>query len=157
LGGGLFEYDITVYNSAGLEPIQGLLLFNAGTNFGLDDTSVIGAPQNVGGNAAANWSFFAPAPFADQLSYFSLIPAGDIPVGGTLDGFTFQSFTDPSTVTAADFQIDVVGSTSHGEIPTTLIPEPSSLTLSVILVALGVIYHARMCHKRWRCRGQPAG
>src|SRR5215831_1413928 len=62
LGGGVFQYNLTLNNTGGLEPLSGLLLVNAGSVFGLDDTSVIDAPQEVGGNLMADWGFFAPLP-----------------------------------------------------------------------------------------------
>jgi len=34
LGLGLFQYNITIDNVSGTEPLQGLLLFNANTLFG---------------------------------------------------------------------------------------------------------------------------
>src|ERR1700730_1297284 len=88
LGGGFFQYDLTVSNNAGTEPLSGLLVLNGGSVFGLDATSIIGAPQDIGGNPAADWSFFAPLPpFVDILSYFSLDTAGDVPINGVLGGF----------------------------------------------------------------------
>jgi hypothetical protein len=60
LGGGLFQYDLTVDNTGGSEPLNGLLVLQGGSVFGLDPTSAIGAPQDVGGNPAADWSFIAP-------------------------------------------------------------------------------------------------
>lgn len=132
LGMGLFEYNIIINNAGGPEPLQGLLLFNANTLFGLDGSSVIGAPQDVGGNLAADWDFFPPEPpVVDQLSYFSLLPAGDIPIGGILGGFTFQSARDPQTVRLQDFDIDAVGSDTGGDIDidVVVVPEPSTLIL----------------------------
>jgi hypothetical protein len=113
LSGGLFEYDTTVDNTGGLEPLQRMLLFNAGSYFGLDEFSVIGAPQDVGVNPLPMGVCLCLSRHSSiSLSYFSRDPAGDIPIGGTLDRFTFQSFRDPSTVTCPDLQIDGVGRNS---------------------------------------------
>jgi hypothetical protein len=125
LGGGVFEYSLFVDNTTGLEPAEGLLLFNANTNFGLDSNSVIDAPLN--------WGFFPPSPpDTDQLSFFSFSSTADIPMGGTLGNFTFDSLRDPSTVSPSDFMIDLVGSTSGSDITTFvhIVPEPSALVLA---------------------------
>jgi len=133
LGGGLFEYDFTLENSEGTVPLAGLLLLHGSTAFGLDATSTIGAPQDVNGDTSADWDFFAPdpgPPLVDQLDFFSLSPAGDIAVGASLGGFTFQSFRNPGTLTAADLSAIAVG--SSGEQFPISIPEPASLILLVM-------------------------
>jgi len=50
LGGGVFEYNLIVDNTGGSEPLSGLTVIKGNSVFGLDDTSVIGAPENVGGS-----------------------------------------------------------------------------------------------------------
>lgn len=118
VGAGLFQYNLIVDNSTGGEPLSGLLVLNGNSLFGLDDTSEIGAPQNVAENPAANWSFFAPLPaFSDILFYFSLDPAADIPTGGSLAGFFFRSTLDPLAVTSGGFAVEAIGAIFGNEIP----------------------------------------
>jgi hypothetical protein len=133
LGGGIFQYNLIINNSGGSEPLSGLLVLHGGSVFGLDATSAIGAPQDVGGNPAADWSFIAPFfPFVDILSYFSLNPAADVPINGVLMGFFFQSMENPENVNDNDFAVVGIGANSAGEIPlgnAQFVREPSSLTL----------------------------
>jgi PEP-CTERM motif len=152
LGGGFFQYDLTIDNSGGSEPLSGLLILNGGSVFGLDATSVVGAPQDIGGNPAANWSFIAPfPPFVNILSYFSLDPAADVPVNGLLGGFFFQSTVNPDELSNNDFAVVGVGANSASEIPlgnAQFVPEPSSL----FLVACGLAGMAALLAARRRRR-----
>jgi hypothetical protein len=115
LGGGLFQYSLTINNPAD-QPISGLNILDANSIFGLTPGSMITAP--------ANWSFFAPDPAlgVDELNFFSLDPLADVPIGGSLGGFTFQSTTNPSTV--GNIRHDLIGGTSG-----TQTPEPATLFL----------------------------
>src|SRR5215475_11878566 len=73
LGGGLFQYDLTMNDVGGSEPFSGLDILNANSVFGLTSGSAIGAP--------AGWSFFAPLPpLVDELDFFSLAGASDVAV-----------------------------------------------------------------------------
>jgi hypothetical protein len=131
LGGGLFRYQLILNNIAYSEPLSGLNILNANTVFGLDNSSTISAP--------IGWSFFAPLPpVVDELNYFSLSPATDIPIGSSLSGFSFVSSTIPSTV-GGQIGFDVIGGISGRQLP---IPEPSTLALFAIgvlsVMAMGV-------------------
>lgn len=121
LGGGVFQYHLTLENPFGV-PISGLNLFRANTVFGLDESGVIGAPEDIGGNPMFDWSFFAPIPgLVDELNYFALDPGADIAPGGSLSGFFFQAPTDPGTlppdglVLARDY--DLIDSSGRQIIP----------------------------------------
>jgi len=143
LGGGVFQYNLTVDNQAGSEPLSGLLVLNGGSVFGLDASSVIGAPQAVNGNASVNWGFIAPfLPLpnfpGNILSYFTIDPAGDIPVNASLGGFFFQSTENPANLSINDFAVIGIGASTAGEIPlgnAQLVPEPSSVFLSAFGIA----------------------
>jgi hypothetical protein len=130
LGGGIWEYQLTVDNDGGAEPLSGLNVLYANSVFGLDDQSVIGTPSG--------WMAFAPLPpFADDLNYFSLQQPTDVPVDGVLSGFSFQSGTDPDTLTGGDFGVEGIGADSALQIDlgvALLVPEPAS----AILLALGM-------------------
>ena len=130
LGGGLFQYSITINNPAD-QPIAGLNILNANSIFGLSSASIISAPLN--------WDFFAPDPAlgVDELNFFSLIPSGDVPIGGSLGGFIFQSTTDPSTISG--LQSDLIGGTSGSQIP-----EPAT----ILLLGTGLAGVALKIHKR---------
>jgi hypothetical protein len=143
LGGGLFQYNFTLTNPFSV-PLSGLNIFNANSVFGLDDFSVIGAPENIGGNPLADWSFFAPSPpFVDELNYFSLHPAADVPIGGSLGGFFFQSTTAPSTLPAEGLVLfrdyDLIDASGRQ------IPEPSIF----LLMAIGLLV---LFYSDWRKR-----
>ncbi|MGH7857132.1 MAG: PEP-CTERM sorting domain-containing protein [Candidatus Binatia bacterium] len=149
LGGGIFQYNLTIDNDGGSEALSGLNILFGNSVFGLDDTSVIGAPEDVGGNPDADWNFFAPfPPFLDDLDYFSLDPAGDVAVGGVLGDFFFWSATNPSSIGGDDFAVEGIGADSGAQIPlgnAHAIPEPSTL----LLVASGLagLYGARRGRK----------
>ena len=135
LGGGLFQYNLTL-NDPFSEPLSGLNILHANTVFGLDNTSVIGAP--------AGWDFFAPLPLVvDELNFFSLSPATDVPIGSSLGGFFFQSTTDPATLGPGDFTFDVIGGTSGKQLS---VPDQTDswCLLSTSLVCL-IAYG-------WHCR-----
>jgi hypothetical protein len=127
LGGGLFQYNLTLINSGFInpqtgtaEPLSGLNLTQAGSILGLNTTSTITAPTGL--------SFFPPLPpVVDLLDYFSLSASTDIPIGGSLGGFTFQSRTDPSTL-GGHIAFDVIGGITGTLLVS--IPEPSSLLLT---------------------------
>jgi hypothetical protein len=151
LGGGLFQYDLTVVDTGVVnpltmmpEPISGLNIIDASARFGLDSTSVIMAPQSIGGNPAASWGFFSPfPPFAPDLNFFSLDPAGDVPIGGSMAGFMFQSTTDPSTLPPSGLtygvDYDFVGSSGAQ-----LVPEPATWILALTgLFAVSVAWRVK--------------
>jgi hypothetical protein len=125
LGGGLFQYNLTVNNDGGGEALAGLNVLYAGSVFGLDGSSTIGAP--------GDWAWFAPLPpLIDDLNYFSLSPAGDVAIGGTLGGFSFQSSTDPDTLAGEDFAVEGIGADSATQINlgvAQLVPEPALVLL----------------------------
>jgi hypothetical protein len=125
LGGGLFQYDLVVDNAGGGEPLSGLNVLHAGSVFGLDELAAVGRP--------AGWSSFAPLPpLIDDLNYFSLAPATDIPIGGTRSGFSFQSSTDPSTLSGDEFAVEGIGADSASQIDLGVavpLPEPSAAAL----------------------------
>ena len=142
LGGGIFQYNLVLENANGPEPISGLNILHAFTVFGLGPASVIMAPQNIGGNPAADWSFFAPLPpLVDELNFFSLNPAADIPIGGSLEGFRFQSMTNPLTISF--IQYDVIGGLSG-----TQIPEPAT----ILLLGTGLMCVAAKARRRRKAR-----
>jgi hypothetical protein len=137
LGGGEFQYDFTIHNTSGTIPISGLLIEGGNSVFGLDPSSTIGAP--------AGWDFLSPLPpFDDLLSYFSLTPATDVPIGGSLSGFTFDSTADPGFV--FPLEVILVGSDSS-QIPYIITPDPATVwLLGTILIAIAI--------RRWRYRRQ---
>lgn len=133
LGGGLFQYDLTLHNTGGPEPFSGLDILNANSVFGLTSTSTIAAP--------AGWSFFAPLPpLVDELDFFSLSGASDIAVDASLGGFSFVSATDPASI-GMTFGVEAIGGTSSTQIPlpnATYVPEPTTgLLLASALTGLG--------------------
>jgi hypothetical protein len=131
LGGGVWQYDMTLVNSGGSEPLSGLNILAANTLFGLDDTSTITAPSG--------WDYFAPLPpSVDELNYFSLASADDVAMDDSLGGFSFESSTDPGTIDWSSFEADAIGGTSSTQIPLTTIftPEPATgLLLAAALAA----------------------
>jgi hypothetical protein len=143
VSGGSFEYDLTVGNQGGGESVSGLLVLNGASTFALDNTSVIGAPTE--------WSFFGPLPpVVNPLSYFSLEAAVDVPIDGSLEGFFFQSFRDPTTLGDNDFSVALIGAVSGSEIFVGIaqpIPEPT-IGCFMLLVAAGLLGL-----RRWRPGG----
>ena len=142
LGGGLFEYSLTIKNPLHNDGISGLNLVNAGTAFGLNESSTISAP--------AGWFFFAPIPpLVNELNFFSMDPSTDIPVGGSLGGFTFQSTTDPGSVSESDLTFDLI----KGSTGTQTTPEPGTIAAGVVaLVLLGA---KRVVLRLWRSPPSP--
>jgi hypothetical protein len=131
LGGGVWQYDLTLVNDGGSEPLSGLNLVNAYSIFGLDDTSTITAP--------AGWDYFAPLPpTVDELNWFSLSAASDIDVGDSLGGFSFESTTDPGTVNVDTLEADAIGGNSSQQVPLVITPEPAT----GLLVAAALAAHA---------------
>ncbi|MDG3008353.1 hypothetical protein [Paludisphaera mucosa] len=138
IGGGLYEYDLTIVNRLFINPetgrsetISGLNLIGANTVFGLDASSFITAPKNVNGIPMADWDFFAPLPpVADELNYFSLTEAADIAIGGILSGYTFLSSTDPGTVDLSRLEFDVLGGESGAQL--VMVPEPTAVVQATI-------------------------
>ena len=78
-------------------------------------------------------------PLIDDLNYFSLASATDIPVDGSLGGFSFRSTTSPDTLDGNDFAVEGIGSDSASQIDLGIaqrLPEPS---LGVVLLAAGLV------------------
>lgn len=123
--GSLFTYYLTVDNTGGAESLAGLIVWNGNSVFNLDDTSVVNSPPN--------WGAIAPSPGLDDgLTYYSLDSSTDVPVGGSLSGFSFVSSTDPATLMGHDFKMVGVGGDSGDQIPlgdAQAVPEPASLLL----------------------------
>ena len=141
LGGGLFQYNLSVDNGGGAEALSGLDVLHAGSVFGLGAGSAIGEP--------AGWMSFAPLPPSiDDLDYFSRGPASDIPLGGSLGGFSFRSTKDPSTIAGNDFAVEGIGATSATQTDlgvAQLVPEPSIASLVAAgLTALGLGRRTRL-------------
>jgi len=135
LGGGLFQYNLTLNNQFG-EPLSGLNLLRGFSAFGLDDTSVINAP--------AGWDFFAPLPpLVDELNWFSLNSATDVPIGGSLGGFSFLSTTDPATLGPSDFAFDVISGKTGIQLS---VPEQSNTGLLLAISLVGIL----ACGWRWQ-------
>ena len=130
LGGGLFLYELILGNAGGAEALSGLNVLKGNSVFGLDDSSLIGAP--------AGWDFFAPfPPFADDLVFFSLDPSTDVPIDGSLSGFSFVSDLDPSRLRPGDFMVEAIGSESAAQIGLgDAKPVPAPATLVLMLIAL---------------------
>jgi hypothetical protein len=127
LGSGEFQYDFAIDNRTGTVPIAGLLIEGGGTIFSLDLSSAVGAP--------AGWDFLSPLPpFDDLLSYFALATVSNIPIGGSLGGFTFQSTRNPSTLAGID--VVLVGSDSS-QVPYRITPEPA--TVAMVFLAAGAV------------------
>ena len=135
LGGGLFRYDLSVDNDDGGEGLSGLNVLHGNSVFGLTSGSSIASPSG--------WSSFAPLPpFVDDVNWFSLTPAGDIAVDGSLAGFSFVSSTDPDTLAGNDFAVEGIGADSATQIDlgiAQLVPEPSvALLLGLGLAGLAL-------------------
>ena len=139
LGGGLFQYNLSIANNGGTEPISGLSILPGNSIFGLDDFSLIAAP--------ADWSFLAPLPgFADNLDFFSLNSAADVPINGVLGGFSFQSTAVPDSL-GGSFDVRLISAVSNTKIPIPAIPTPEPTTIillgSAIVGLLVYTYYLR--------------
>lgn len=135
LGGGLFQYNLTLNNQFG-DPLGGLNILHGFSVFGLDDTSVIGTP--------AGWDFFAPLPpLVDELNWYSLTSATDVPIGGSLGGFSFQSTTGPVNLVPGGFAFDVISGKTGMQLTT---PEQLSTGLLLAISLAGLLAYG------WRCR-----
>jgi hypothetical protein len=125
LGGGQYLYQLSVDNTGGAEPLGGLNVLHGDSVFGLDGSSTVGAP--------AGWLYFAPVPgLVDDLDYFSLSSPTEIPIGGTLGGFSFVSTRHPGSLGPTDFAVEGIGGDSATQIDlgyAELVPEPSSFLL----------------------------
>jgi hypothetical protein len=143
---GYFLYTLAVSNTGGSEPLSGLIVARGGDIFGLDFFSPIDAPQDIGGNPAADWSFVAPLPFVfNPLSFFSLDPSADMPIDGVQGGFSFLSTTDYNTLLPGDFEVIGIGAITASQIPlgdAVYVPEPSALLL--LACGLTAIYFKRI-------------
>jgi hypothetical protein len=135
LGGGLWEYELTVDNDGGAA-LSGLNVLHGNSVFGLDDGSTIGAP--------GGWSSFAPLPpFVDDLNWFSLAPASDVPADGSLGGFSFVSGTDPDTLGGDDFAVEGIDAEEATQLDLGValrVPEPA---LALLLAAAGLAARRR--------------
>ena len=129
LSGGSFQYGFNINNTGGSVPMAGLLVEGGNTVFGLDLSSTISAPPG--------WEFLAPLPpFDDLLSYFSLASASDIPIGGSLNGFTFDSLTDPTSLSSVT--VVLVGNDSS-QFPITITPEPATMAMVFLAASSGIL------------------
>lgn len=154
LGGGLFQYNLLLDNQGGSEPLSGLNILNGNSLFGLDGSSVVGVP--------ADWSFFAPfPPFVDDLDFFSLNAAADIPIDGELGGFFFQSTLDPVVVKSSGFAVEGIGAISASQIAldnARFVPEPPTLLLlSIGLAGLVGSYGKKEISKKKQEHGGQRG
>jgi hypothetical protein len=139
LGGGLYQYDLTLDNTGGPEPLSGLNILDAYSVFGLTGSSTIGAP--------AGWSFFAPLPpLVDELNFFSLDSGDDVAMDGDLSGFSFQTTTSPGSIGYA-VGVEAIGGMSSSQISledAVLVPEPASaLLVGAGLAALAAVRRRR--------------
>jgi hypothetical protein len=143
LGGGLFQYNFTINNASGAIADSGLLIEGGNSVFGLGPSSTIGAPTG--------WSFISPLPpFDDLLSYFSLTPATNVPIGGSLSGFTFQSMTDPEALTEVD---TIVVASDSSQMRVTITSEPTTVYIvGPILIAIGITTREKAKGRRARAR-----
>jgi hypothetical protein len=134
LGGGLFQYDLTLTDHFA-DPLSGLNILFAHSVFGLTDVSVISAP--------AGWGFFAPfPPYVNELNWFSLNPGTDVPVGGSLGGFVFLSTTDPATLEPGNLTFDDIDGTTGRQLEIPIPDQPNPvLLLTTGLVALLAMKH----------------
>ncbi len=143
----MFQYNLTLSNPFDVG-LSGLDLFGAHTVFGLTDLSIIAAPQDVGHDPSADWSFFPPlAGVVDELNYFALSQSADVHPGESVSGFFFRSVVDPRTLPPDGFVLfrdyDLIDATGHQ------IPEPSSL----LLLSVGVMLLRRTSYC-WRGTSQ---
>ena len=127
------RYNLTLDNTTGVEAISGLLVVNPGDVFGLDEFSVARAPQDVGGDPAADWGVTLPLPPGiTLLFYLSFFPEGDVAAGASLAGFSFVSPTPLVALRPGDFAVEAILAGSATELPlgdAVFVPEPGLLLL----------------------------
>lgn len=124
-GGGLFQYNLSLDNRSGGVTLAGLNVLNANSVFGVDPSTVIGAP--------ADWSFIAPfPPFVDDLDYLALTTSANVLPGAFMTGFSFQSTLDPSVVRFSGFAVEAIDASTSSQIQLAaaqFVPEPPALPL----------------------------
>jgi hypothetical protein len=137
---GVYQYNLLVDNTGGGEDLSGLNVLRGSSVFGLDGSSTIAAP--------ADWGWFEPLPpLIDDLNWFSLDALADVPVNGSLGGFSFISDVHPSELTGDDFAVEGIGADCHCQIDlgnATPVPEPgTALLLGSALAGLAARRRAR--------------
>jgi len=139
LGLGVYQYDLIVCNDGGSEDLAGLNILHGDSVFGLDGSSSIGAPPD--------WLYFEPVPgLIDDLNYFSLNPNADVEIGQMVGGFSFQSATDPNSLSGNEFAVEGIGADSGTQIDlgiAMLMPEPRALLLLAAGAALLTVWRFR--------------
>lgn len=122
LGQGMWEYDLTLTDPYPF-PLSGLNILQGYTVFGLDSTSTITVPPG--------WGFFPPIPnVVDELSGLSFSFDSDAQPGIPLSGFSFDSTTDPATLTGP-IRFDLINGITGDQVP-----EPE--TMPTVLMCLAV-------------------
>jgi hypothetical protein len=157
---GAFMYNLTLDNTNSTLIVSGLIVVKGFSVFGLDSGSPISAPPEANGCPCEAWGFAPPIPpFADNLEYFSPDNGGDISPGGTLSGFSFTSFRNPSTLNSGDFDIVLVvrGGTMFVDIgDAQLVPEPS-MWIPLALAVITILGHWRLRVGRGRTSSNTCG
>lgn len=140
-----FEYDLLV--SSGTYTIDGLIVVNGFTEFGITFGSTVTPPMN--------WTDFLPVPgVLDNLTYVPLMASANIPPGSMYDRkfeFSFISATSPACVTNCFGGISVtliaIAANSNNtsfNLTAQPIPEPATMTvLGLVLCALIAIWPRR--------------
>jgi hypothetical protein len=144
---GAFMYDLTLNNTNSTLIVSGLIVVNGSTVFGLDSSSPISAPPEANGCPCLAWGFAPPIPpFGNPLEYFSPNVNADISPGpgpnAILPGFSFTSFTNPSSLKGNDFDIILVvrGGTTFKDIGNAVpVPEGPSLFMPLLLATATIV------------------